>query len=139
MWGRGGVVNLLDTAEMAAFFEQLDHLTEDQLLSMRAAWRSTSRESHEEAWTAVRSIGVREGLTREIDRVRNRALRWVSRGSNSIPYRISSDVTWLQIKIEAGEANVADVRLHRKGIGSPAGSRYWMPQTGPGGGPLASG
>ena len=106
MWGRGGVVNLLDTAEMAAFFEQLDHLTEDQLMSMRAAWRSTSRESHEEAWTAVRSVGVREGLTREIDRVRNRALRWVSRGSNSIPYRISSDVTWLQIKIEAGEAIV---------------------------------
>jgi hypothetical protein len=73
---------------------------------MRAAWRSTSREAHEDAWTTVRSIGAREGLTREIDRVRNRALAWASRGSNTIPYRISDDVTWMETKIEAGEAIV---------------------------------
>jgi hypothetical protein len=99
-------VSLVDTAEVAAFFEQLDHLNLEQLRVMRAAWRSTSREAHEDAWTTVRSIGAREGLTREIDRVRNRALAWASRGSNTIPYRISDDVTWMETKIEAGEAIV---------------------------------
>ena len=106
MRGRRGRVNLVDTEEMAAFFEQLDHLNLEQLRVMRAAWRSTSREAHEDAWTTVRSIGAREGLTREIDRVRNRALAWASRGSNTIPYRISDDVTWMETKIEAGEAIV---------------------------------
>ena len=106
MRGPRGRVNLVDTEEMAAFFEQLDHLNLEQLRVMRAAWRSTSREAHEDAWTTVRSIGAREGLTREIDRVRNRALAWVSRGSNTIPYRISDDVTWMETKIEAGEAIV---------------------------------
>ena len=106
MRGPRGRVNLVDTEEMAAFFEQLDHLNLEQLRVMRAAWRSTSREAHEDAWTTVRSIGAREGLTREIDRVRNRALGWASRGSNTIPYRISDDVTWMETKIEAGEAIV---------------------------------
>lgn len=106
MRGPRGRVNLVDTEEMAAFFEQLDHLNLEQLRVMRAAWRSTSREAHEDAWTTVRSIGAREGLTREIDRVRNRALAWASRGSNTIPYRISDDVTWMETKIEAGEAIV---------------------------------
>ena len=106
MRGPRGRVNLVETEEMAAFFEQLDHLNLEQLRVMRAAWRSTSREAHEDAWTTVRSIGAREGLTREIDRVRNRALAWASRGSNTIPYRISDDVTWMETKIEAGEAIV---------------------------------
>jgi hypothetical protein len=106
MRGRRGRPSLLDTAEMAAFFERLDHLTQDQLLVLRAAWHSTSRENHEVAWAAVRDIAAREGLTEEIDRVRTRALGWASRGSNTIPYRISSDVTWLQVKLEAGEAIV---------------------------------
>ena len=106
MWGRRSGVNLLDTEEMAAFFDQLDHLNEGQLLGLRAAWRSTSREAHEEAWTAVRAVGARDGLSKEIDRVRNRALAWASRGSNTIPYRISNDITWQQIKTDAGEAIV---------------------------------
>jgi hypothetical protein len=106
MWGRRGRVNLVDTEEMAAFFEQLNHLNLEQLRVMRAAWRSTNREAHEDAWATVRAVGAREGLTSEINRVRDRALAWASRGSNTIPYRISDDVTWLQTKIEAGEAIV---------------------------------
>jgi hypothetical protein len=106
MWGRRTGVNLLDTDEMAAFFEQLDHLNEAQLLALRAAWQATSRETHEQAWAAVREVGTSQGLTGEIARVRNRALGWASRGSNSIPYRVSDEVTWLKIKIEAGEAIV---------------------------------
>ena len=106
MWGRQGRVNLVDTDEMTAFLEQLDHLSLEQLRIMQAVWRSTSRKVHEDAWTTVRSIGVREGVTKEIDRVRDRAIAWASRGSNTIPYRISDDVTWLKTKIEAGEAIV---------------------------------
>ena len=106
MWGRRGRVNLVDTDEMNAFIERLDHLNQAQLLGMRAAWRSTSREAHEDAWATVRAIGDREGLTKEINRVRDRALAWASRGSNSTPYRINDDVAWQQVKIEAGEAIV---------------------------------
>jgi len=61
MWGRRSGVNLLDTDEMAAFFERLDHLNQEQLLALRAAWRSTSREAHEEAWAAVRAVGAARG------------------------------------------------------------------------------
>ena len=103
MLGRPIGISLRDTEELAVFFQRLDHLIEEQLLGMRAAWHATSREAHEEAWAAVRAVGVRDGLTKEIDRVRNKALGWASRGSNSIPYRLNNDDTWLQIKIEAGE------------------------------------
>jgi hypothetical protein len=106
MWGRSSGVNLVDTEEMAIFLERLDHLDQQQLLVLRAAWRSTSRETHEEAWAAVRAAGVRDGLTKEIGKVRERALAWASRGSNTIPYRLTDDVTWLQVKLEAGEAIV---------------------------------
>jgi len=86
MWGRQTGVGLVDTEEMAVFFERLDHVNQEQLLSMRAAWHSTSREAHEEAWAAVRAVGVREGLTNEIDRVRKKALGWVLRGTNAVPF-----------------------------------------------------
>jgi hypothetical protein len=99
-------VNVVDTEEMAVFFEALDHLNQEQLLGMRAAWRSISREMHEDAWAAVRAVGDREGLSKEIDRVRKKAIAWASRGSNSIPYRITDDITWQQIKNDAGEAIV---------------------------------
>jgi hypothetical protein len=106
MWGRSSGVDLVDTEEMAIFLERLDHLDQQQLLVLRAAWRSTSRETHQEAWAAVRAVGARDGLTKEIGKVRERALAWASRGSNTIPYRLSDDITWLQVKLEAGEAIV---------------------------------
>ncbi|MFI5258626.1 MAG: hypothetical protein ACHQ01_03320, partial [Candidatus Limnocylindrales bacterium] len=65
-------MNLVDTPELASFFDRLDHLNQAQLLAMRAAWRSISREAHEEAWAAVRAVGAQDGLTGEIDRVRNK-------------------------------------------------------------------
>lgn len=106
MWGRRVRVNLVDTAEMDAFFERLDHLSEEQLMSMRAAWRTTSRREHEDAWTAVRVAAARDGLTNELDRVRKKALRWATRGHNSIPYGVNDDLDWQQVKMEAGEAIV---------------------------------
>ncbi len=106
MWGRRGRVNLVDTPEIAAFFERLDHLNKEQLLSLHAAWQAAGRTAHEDAWTSVRAVGARDGLTREIERVRNKALRWASRGSDSIPYQLVDDSEWLQIKIDAGGAIV---------------------------------
>jgi hypothetical protein len=106
VWGRRGRVSLVDAPEMAAFFEQLDHLREGQLLAMRAAWRATGRGDHEDAWAAVRAVGARDGLTREIDRVRNKALAWTTRSSNSIPYLNNVDRAWHELKTEAGEAIV---------------------------------
>lgn len=102
--------NLSDTIQMASFLEALDHLTEADLLRMRAAWRAVGKREHEAAWRAVRAAGVRDGLSNEIDRVRKRALAWATRGSNSIPYRMNSDDAWTQIKIEAAEP-IVDVAL----------------------------
>jgi hypothetical protein len=106
MWGRRRGVNLIDTPEMEGFFEQLDHLNEAQLLGLRAAWQAISPAAHQDAWAAVRAVGVAEGLTKEIDRVRNKALGWASRGTNVAPYTLSDPITWQQTKLEAGEAIV---------------------------------
>lgn len=106
MWRHRSGPDLLDTEEMAVFFERLDHLNEGQLLGMRAAWQSTDGAAHQEAWAAVRAVGVAQGLTGEIDRVRDKALAWASRGSNVVPYTFTDQITWLQIKMEAGEAIV---------------------------------
>jgi pyruvate/oxaloacetate carboxyltransferase len=104
---RRGPVDLLDTQEMATFFETLDHFNLEQLLSLGAGWQATGRQAHEDAWTTVRAVGARDGLTKEIDRVRNKALAWATRGSNSVPYnRMNDNDTWLQVKKEAGEAIV---------------------------------
>jgi hypothetical protein len=100
-------VDLVDTPEMASFFGRLDRLNREQLLAMRAAWHSIPSREHERAWAAVRAVGANEALDGEIGRVRNKAMAWSSRGSNSVPYyRVNDDEAWLQVKIEAGEAIV---------------------------------
>jgi hypothetical protein len=109
MWGRRRGVNLLDTPEMALFFERLDRLNKVQLLAMRAAWQSMNHREHEEAWAAVREVGVRDGLTKEIDRVRDKAMTWVLRGTNSLPYWGDNDNRQF-VKGEAREA-VVDAAL----------------------------
>ena len=111
MWGRKRPVDLVDTEEMDALFARLDRMNQAQFLAMRAAWRSTSRQAHEDAWASVRAIGARDGLTKEIDRVRDKALGWASRGTHVVPLvRGTTDITWLQVKGEAEEA-IVDVAL----------------------------
>jgi len=107
MWGRRRGPNLVDTPEMDAFFDRLERMNGEQLLAMQAAWHSMTSLKHEEAWAAVRAAGDRAGLTGEIGRVRNKALVWSQRGSNSVPYyRVNDDYSWLQVKMGAGEAIV---------------------------------
>jgi hypothetical protein len=107
---RGGKARLVDSEQLDAFFDALDHLDEAELLRMRAAWRSVGRPVHEAAWAGVRAVGDRDGLAGEIDRIRGRALAWASRGTNTRPTPISDDMTWLDIKHEATEA-IVDVAL----------------------------
>ena len=102
--------NSLDSDELNAFFGALNHLDDVELLRMSAAWRSVTKSTHEEAWAAVRGVGARYGLSKEIDWVRKRAMAWASRGNNSIPYMINNNETWAQIKLDAEEA-VVDVAL----------------------------
>jgi hypothetical protein len=102
--------NPLDSDELNAFFDAMDHLDEVELLRMSAAWRSVTKSTHEEAWAAVRAVGARYGLSKEIDWVRKRAMAWASRGNNSIPYMINDNVTWAAVKLQAEEA-VVDVAL----------------------------
>jgi hypothetical protein len=85
-------------------------LNQVQLLALQAAWRSISDEDHHSAWVGVGVVGSLDGLTKEIHRVRNRALAWAARGSNAAPYRGNADYGWLQVKGEVGEA-VADAAV----------------------------
>jgi hypothetical protein len=108
---RGQKVDLLDTDAMDDLFERLERMNEVELLAMRAAWRSTSRQEHEDAWTAVKAVGAIDGLTDEIDRVREAARTWASIGSNVAPQVLIGQVqNWHAIKAEATEA-IVDVAL----------------------------
>jgi hypothetical protein len=93
-----------------SFFDTMDHLEEVELLRMSAAWRSVARSTHEEAWAAVRTVGARYGISKEIDWVRKRAMAWASRGNNSIPYMIDNNETWAAAKLQAEEA-IVDIAL----------------------------
>lgn len=106
MWRRRQGVSLVDTDEMLDFFEKLDRLNREQLMSMGAIWQSTDRRHHEEAWATVRAVGARQGLSKEIDRVRKQALAWSTRGSDVSPYTLNVDLLWQEVKMEAGEAIV---------------------------------
>jgi hypothetical protein len=109
MFGRRKGPDLVDTDELDAFFDQLDRLTQIQLLAMQAAWKSIAREEHESAWVAVRAAGASGGLAKEIDRVRDKAMAWALRGENSIPYWGDND-NHVRVKREAEEA-VVDAAL----------------------------
>ena len=109
MWGRRKGPDLVDTQEMDVLFARLDRLTQVQLLALRAAWQAISREEHETAWKAVRAVGARDGLTKEIDRVRSKAVGWALRGRNSVPFWNDND-NEVRIKREAEEA-VVDAAL----------------------------
>ena len=109
MFGRRKGPNLVDTDELDAFFDRLDRMTQVQLLALQAAWKATSREDHESAWTAVRAAGAGEGLAKEIDRVRDKAMGWALHGENSIPYMGDND-NHVRVKRDAEEA-VVDAAL----------------------------
>jgi hypothetical protein len=104
MWGRKRGVDLVDTPEMYAFFARLDRLNEAQLMAMRAAWLSGDRRTHEDVWKAIRIVGKRDGLTKEIGRVRDKAMAWATRGTNSVLYTVIDFPR--QMRIEAGGALV---------------------------------
>ncbi len=110
MFGLGRKPSVLDTEALNAFFDVLDHMGDVELLRMRAAWQAVPRRIHEEAWASVRAVGARDGLSRDIDRVRKRAMAWAARGSDVVPYALSDSATWAQVKLEAEEA-IVDVAL----------------------------
>jgi hypothetical protein len=119
MWGRRRDLNLVDTIEMDAFFGKLDRLSLEQLMAMTAAWHSTGLEAHERSWRAVRAAGIRLDLTKEIDRIRDKAMAWASRDSMSVPLLGLSELsgvmsgqpaTWQQVKAEAA-AGIVDAAL----------------------------
>ncbi len=110
MFHRDRKASPINLDKLEEFFEALDHMGEVELLRMRAVWLSVDRQSHEDAWTAIRVIGARDGFAKEIDRVRKRAVAWATRGNNAIPYRQDNNETWAEIKLEAAEA-IVDIAL----------------------------
>jgi hypothetical protein len=110
MYDRGDPESGLDMARLDAFLGSLDHLGEVEILAMTAAWRSVDRSTHERAWAAVRAVGERDGLSDEIGRVRDLAMAWATRGSNTPPYQVNNEPTWAREKLDAQEA-VVDAAL----------------------------
>jgi hypothetical protein len=107
MWGRRRGIDLVDTPEMDDFFERLEQLDQAEMMSLGAAWRAADGRAREDAWTTVRAIGARDGLSSEIARVRDRAKEFVSRASDLVPlYGLNDSDLWLQAKGRAGEAIV---------------------------------
>ncbi len=107
---RGYRPNPLDTDELLAFFESLNHADRVELLRLGAAWEAVDKQAHEEAWAAVRAVGKRDGLSKEIDEIRERAMRWASHGDDGVTYAFGSDGLWTQLKNEAAGA-VVDIAL----------------------------
>jgi hypothetical protein len=110
MFHRGGKANPLDTGQLDAFIESLDHVDRVELLRMGAAWQAVDKPAHEEAWAAVRAIGARDGLSKEIDKVRERARAWARRGDDGVPYAFGDNELWAQLKMEA-EGAIVDIAL----------------------------
>jgi hypothetical protein len=110
MWRRKHGEALADTPEMDAFFVRLDHMNDAQLLAMGAAWLSSDRRAHENAWKKVRSVGKRHGLIREIGRLRERAMAWSTRGDDMSSYGYADTRPWAAARMSAGEA-VADIAV----------------------------
>ncbi len=106
MFGSGGGPAKLDAEALEAFFDAIDRLDLGELERLGAAWHAISKEEHEAAWAQVRDAAARDGLGRDLDRVRARALAWTSRGSNRPGYLLPDDRTWIEAKIEAAEAIV---------------------------------
>jgi hypothetical protein len=110
MFHRGGKANPLDTGQLDAFIESLDHIDRVELLRMRAAWQAVDKPAHEEAWAAVRTVGARVGLSKEIDEIRERARAWTRRGDDGVPYAFGDNELWAQLKMEA-EGAIVDIAL----------------------------
>jgi hypothetical protein len=106
----GSKPHALDSDELDAFFEALGHADETELLRMRAAWQAVGTRAHEEAWEAVRAVAARDDLSKEVGRVRDRAMAWASKGNDLAAYQIANSSMWAQIKLEAEEA-IVDVAL----------------------------
>jgi len=104
MFHGGGKSESIDIGTLDAFFEALEHYGEGDLMRMSAAWRAVSAQDHEDAWTVVRTTGARDGFSKEIDGIRDRALTWASRGSDVFPYTLEDSVAWAQVKRDAAEA-----------------------------------
>ena len=106
----GSKPHALDSDELDAFFEALGHADETELLRMRAAWKAVGVPAHREAWEAVRAVAARDGVSKEVSRVRDRAMAWASKGNDLAAYQISNSSMWAQIKLEAEEA-IVDIAL----------------------------
>jgi hypothetical protein len=104
MWGRKRGVNLLDTPQMDTFFERLEGMNQAEVQALTVVWHSVSKQQLEDAWLEIRAIGAREALTKQIDRVRDKALDEATRGTNNVPYTVMDLPR--QTRIEAGPAIV---------------------------------
>jgi hypothetical protein len=104
MWGRKRGVNLLDTPQMDTFFERLEGMNQAEVQALTVVWHSVSKQQLEDAWLEIRAIGAREALSKEIDRVRDRALDEATRGTNNVPGAVMDLPR--QTRIEAGPAIV---------------------------------
>jgi hypothetical protein len=76
--------NLLDTKEMTDFFDKLDHLNQEQLLSLAASWEAREKLPHRDALTQAVAAAGELGLTAQMEEARDEAMRWALRGPSDL-------------------------------------------------------
>jgi hypothetical protein len=103
--------DLSETEAVDRFIDSLDFLNQEQLLGMTAAWRSADTQAREDAWTKVRATAAIAGLSNDVEHVRDRAMHWAARGTNTpSPYTLTTDDQWGQVRRAAAPA-LADAAI----------------------------
>ena len=74
----------LQTAEIAAFFDQLDRLNQEQLLSLGASWQAREKLPHQDALTQAVAAAGEFGLTAQMEEARDQAVRWALHGPSDL-------------------------------------------------------
>jgi hypothetical protein len=98
--------DLSETEAVDRFIDSLDHLDQDQLMVLHASWRAVDPAVRGDAWAQVRAVAARQGLTKGVGRVRDRAMSWATRGADLVPYNFHLDDMWLQLRQESAPAIV---------------------------------
>jgi hypothetical protein len=81
--GRTGT-DLLDTEQMADFLDKLDHLNQEQLLSLAASWGAREKLPHRDALAQAVAAAAEFGLTAQMEEARGAAVRWALRGPSDL-------------------------------------------------------
>lgn len=93
----------LQTAEISAFFDQLDRLNQEQLLSLAASWQAREILPHQDALTQALAVAGEFGLTAQMEEARDQTVRWALQGPSDL-WAVTLQDERLQLRRQAAPA-----------------------------------